>query len=106
MRHKIRHLGHTMTLTDVVRGRGPVRWLQVEVASSDQPKEIRRAPVPSKKRLPCGQVRWLGVKWYGVPWPKRWKISGGWPTYIPEKGCGCIVKIKAISEAAKAVWRA
>ena len=46
-------------------------------------------------------TRWLGVRWLGTPWPKRWKIVAAWPTYVPEPGCGCIVKLKAIVQA----WR-
>ena len=42
-----------------------------------------------------GVVRWLGVDWYGVPYPLRvvawilWRIR---PRDLP--GCGCVVALK------------
>ena len=38
-------------------------------------------------------VRWLGMDWEGVPWPKR--IRFRWPVYCkPLPGCGCAARPK------------
>lgn len=46
-----------------------------------------------------GKLRWLGVKWRGIPYPVRlWlrvrhgTATGKWP------GCGCIDRLKTICE--------
>lgn len=39
-------------------------------------------------------VRWLGMRWVGVPWPRRaaaWAMTGTWPR-LP--GCGCVYRIR------------
>lgn len=39
-------------------------------------------------------VRWLGMDWEGMPWPKRLRLRT--PLYIARaRGCGCIKKPKA-----------
>jgi hypothetical protein len=56
----------------------------------------------------CGRAKiqtWMGMRWHGTPWPKRWKIWGGWICYIPEKGCGCLVKPKAFVTGLKLLVR-
>lgn len=56
-------------------------------------------------------VRWLGVRWWGVPYPLRlwrdWLFLG-----YDRAGCGCLVKAKAALEGlavvlgcARAAWR-
>ena len=45
----------------------------------------------------CGTrhvVRWMGVRWYGKPWPQRWRMDGLRPVYVKAHGCGCILKLK------------
>lgn len=43
-----------------------------------------------------GVLRWLGLRWYGVPAPLRWWLQERWgllqKTTLP--GCGCIVVLK------------
>ncbi len=51
--------------------------------------------------------RWLGIRWIGLPWPKRWH----WNPYQTEfeywdsPGCGCILKMKRLTEYAKLWWK-
>lgn len=47
-----------------------------------------------------GVVTWLGIRWFGVPYPirlwLRWKTTGKFP------GCGCIARLKVAWEGFKA----
>lgn len=50
-----------------------------------------------------GFVRWLGVRWNGLPWPLRialWacyrKRGWTWAKVRALPGCGCIARLKAI----------
>lgn len=48
-------------------------------------------PCPLGKHTTDGVVRWMGIRWYGVPAPLRW--FGPLRRYrLP--GCGCIVPLK------------
>jgi hypothetical protein len=86
------------------------------------PRTVPKAP-PGKKRgcggckeAKPGIVRWAGVRWYGVPDPLRRKCPRHEPLRAfayqlwqdfgavrdePYKGCGCIVKTKAVYEAVR-----
>lgn len=45
--------------------------------------------------LPDGTVRWLWLRWYGLPWPYRlWLWSLGGPRPRSWAGCGCLVAAK------------
>ena len=52
-----------------------------------------------------GRLRWLGVTWYGFPWPLRWWASAGLyvetvgrgraiADWFALPGCGCIKPLK------------
>lgn len=68
----------------------------------------------AKQKAPCAgcqskkakMVRWLGLRWIGTPWPKRWRWNPdiAWIEYQPSPGCGCIYKLKAAVEAFR-TWR-
>lgn len=72
------------------------KWSTPERCTLDG-ERFRRTVRPIGKPCPLGRhsdaegkVRWLGLRWYGVPAPLRWfKLRGRrWP------GCGCIVPLK------------
>ena len=72
------------------------KWSTPERCTLDG-ERFRRTVRPIGKPCPLGRhsdaegkVRWLGLRWYGVPAPLRWfKLRGRrWP------GCGCIVALK------------
>jgi hypothetical protein len=65
-----------------------------------------------KEKKPCGCnapkiISWLKVRWIGIPWPKRWV----WNPYQMEfeyrdsPGCGCILKLKRLTEYGKLWWK-
>ena len=58
----------------------------------------RDIPPPVPTELPPQRsttVRWLGLNWIGVPWPKRIRIR--WPVYVLKyQGCGCIKPLKEL----------
>lgn len=50
-----------------------------------------------------GTVQWLGIRWYGLPWPIkaacRWflgrlVLGGGSVLAVADTGCGCTVRLK------------
>ena len=43
-------------------------------------------------------VRWLGLTWIGVPWPKRIRLRGKFPFVFVRQshGCGCVKPLKSI----------
>lgn len=67
---------------------------------------------PATRHDTCGcmaapEVRWLGMRWRGTPWPMRHAKRlvhldepGDW------RGCGCLVKAKAATLAARDVLNA
>ena len=66
------------------------------ISESPRVREIKkRSPAPKLKPC-CGVsiVKWLGLRWYGEPMPRRWWKR--WRTGMrgPWKGCGCLVKPK------------
>lgn len=44
-------------------------------------------------------VVWLGVRWIGTPWPKRWRRG------VDRRGCGCILKLKALRYVLSRIMR-
>lgn len=51
-----------------------------------------------------GFVRWLGVKWYGLPAPMRWFLWAMKRTHPASRsfsGCGCSVRLKSAWEGRK-----
>lgn len=82
---------------------------------------------PVGKPLKCGAVihHWLGMKWYGVPYPLRWRglynslfltpmvrrqpigllVHG--PRFCPSffEGCGCIYRLKNAYNRIKKLWK-
>jgi len=50
--------------------------------------------------------RWLGVRWWGKPWPLRWHWR--WPEllYVEADGCGCVLRLKALWDACGHALRA
>lgn len=70
------------------------------------PEQIEKRKTERPRRdgnTGCGPgiVVWLFMRWYGVPQPIRWWwwIHGFRTDELP--GCGCIVKLKALSVAAR-----
>jgi hypothetical protein len=62
-----------------------------------------RTPLPTCPKSRHGQlVSWLGLAWYGVPYPVRfalrWRLKGKLP------GCGCIKVIKDWTNKETAIW--
>lgn len=58
-------------------------------------------------------MTWLGVRWFGEPWPKRvWVYLTGCRRVPIDSypGCGCLVKLKLLWSImrswAKVWWRA
>ena len=74
---------------------------------------LTKAP-PKKKRGSCGKAKlyqWLGMRWYGRPWPLRWEFNLGTPDfllwrYVPDKGCGCMKWAKDLTNKWKRKVRA
>lgn len=61
----------------------------------------------SKGKTCCNKksiyVKWLGIYWYGIPFPKRLEFKRVFP-YIKvreEKYCGCIVMLKDLLKSLK-----
>ena len=55
-----------------------------------------------------GKWYWKGVRWFGVPYPKRlwyWLDSGFTGKLSDWPGCGCVVKLKAAWVAGKGWWK-
>ncbi len=55
-----------------------------------------------------GVVRWLGLRWIGVPMPRRWLLKrplrwwwGTAPVTQGIEGCGCILALKIMWESFK-----
>ncbi len=68
-------------------------------------KPMLSRPCPREKHPDAiGRVRWLGIRWYGVPAPIRWYGSAGLYAEVcglganvkwrDLPGCGCIVRLK------------
>jgi len=80
---------------------------QIADGSVIVPLRVKTQVRPRKKS--CGDlvVRWLGLRWLGRPWPLRWTWDRDlcWPVYIPAPGCGCILRLKQLTERIKR-WRA
>ena len=69
---------------------------------------IMGKPCPRLRHLQDGVVRWLGMRWYGVPWPIRvwrWRKSKKrWIDFGRQfVGCGCFKWPKDLYENALAV---
>lgn len=46
-----------------------------------------------------GTIRWLGVRWHGVPYPLRlvvWARARTHPRPSSFGGCGCVVELKSV----------
>lgn len=60
---------------------------------------------------PCGGcqspviIKWLGMLWFGKPWPLRWAAHARWPflKYKNSIGCGCLYTIKSLWMQWKAI---
>lgn len=80
----------------------------LSIPIADQPQRVLRCLPDS-----AGVVRWLGVRWYGVPKPIRLLWSNpdvrealGLPALsAPLYGCGCVVLMKDAWIRAKAAFR-
>lgn len=77
---------------------------------------IDGAPVPKPQPKSCGGcsggaveiVRWIGVRWFGVPAPVRhWRFfcTYSWTAPAEYGGCGCIFKLKLAKELLGNAWR-
>lgn len=68
---------------------------------------LLKLPKQPKKKGCCGGVpivRWMFIRWHGVPYPVRiwrWWLSRTWKA---EPGCGCIVKLKACWTATRMIY--
>ncbi len=52
-----------------------------------------RRPCCRRRAERPARVRWLGIRWIGVPFPKRIRVR----IYIvPAAGCGCIYALKVL----------
>jgi len=50
-------------------------------------------------------IRWLLLRWYGTPAPIRWwKERMSYCTQDDMRGCGCLVKAKALTQAVRLLW--
>ena len=70
-------------------------------AKSMMPLEshIQGRPCPLGKHPDAnGWIRWLGVRWIGLPMPVRWWLSlVNWNRfYIDTPGCGCALWLKRL----------
>jgi len=65
------------------------------VCSIDNQPASGRTHCP-KGRFPDahGVVRWMRVRWYGVPYPLRVTVAALRAARKPLPGCGCIVRLK------------
>ena len=59
----------------------------------------------------AGRVRWLGVWWVGLPWPKRaWLWTSRYSDRDPRAfleafpGCGCLERLKGYWTRLEAAW--
>lgn len=59
---------------------------------------------PARKE-PTPIYQWLGLRWYGVPWPLRWQLlDDGQQVRLhlhDLPGCGCIIRLKRLATAAQ-----
>ena len=60
----------------------------------------RAVDCPKGRHPSDGVVRWLGVKWYGVPFPIRWWLNRKQLVSNPDRlpGCGCIRFLKDLTD--------
>jgi len=67
---------------------------------------VRRARCPLGRHPSCktGVLRWLGVRWYGVPMPVRlalWACHARHPRPSRFTGCGCLARAKDLCVSIK-----
>ena len=62
-------------------------------------------PCPIGKHDRDGKIEWMGLEWYGMPYPIRWAYRRAWfrrllglknprLANLPANGCGCYVGLK------------
>ena len=85
---------------------------------ADDQTEPTAAEIEAAARLPgrpcrgCGPgsveiVAWLGVLWYGIPWPKRIRLRWRPPFLAVAEvpGCGCFKLVKDLAGELGRAWR-
>jgi hypothetical protein len=64
------------------------------------PEHVMGRPCPKGKHPdPTGVTTWLGVRWYGVPYPIRLWLWATHPNHRKPSwfgGCGCVVRLKQL----------
>ena len=77
--------------------------------TEEKAKPRRKRGPYVEERMGCGKApiyRWLGIRWFGYPWPLRWRYSpaSGGVIYLPMLGCGCMVRPKKVAVALREAW--
>jgi hypothetical protein len=78
---------------------GPSAWRDGAVACTIDGKPMRGRTTCPRGVWSGGLIRWLGVKWRGVPMPIRWIMRAVYR--IPLRkwvGCGCLDRVKRWTE--------
>jgi len=66
-----------------------------------------RPAAPRRRQGNCGTTitRWLGIRWFGKPWPLRLYREGFRVRVREAPGCGCIVRLKTLTLVAQNAMR-
>lgn len=88
----------------------PARWtregvIQCTLDGRACVDHVKRGDCP-KGRYPAqdGSVRWMGVRWIGMPKPLRWRFWWLYRRRPRVDGCGCVLRLKRAWERISAVW--
>lgn len=78
---------------------GPSAWRDGSVACTIDGKPVAGRTACPRGVWSGGLVRWLGVKWRGVPMPIRWVMRAVYRVPLRKwVGCGCLDWIKSHTE--------
>lgn len=78
---------------------GPSAWVDGAVACTVDGKPVAGRQACPRGVWSGGLIRWLGVKWRGVPMPIRWVMRAVYRVPLRKwVGCGCLDGVKRVYE--------